>query len=120
MTRELTSPTPCPETGPFGRPSTPRLLAQTVLSSLGNGFGFLPIVALAAVAAPARGEAAVFALVITAQSAGTLVAAAIAASMAVAMDVGAPAPLATKLGWLDPSESLARNVCHDVLYMYKP
>lgn len=77
-------------TGSVQHPTTVRLLLQTVLTSLGTGFGFLPIVALASVAAPARAEAATYALIITAQSAGTLVAAAIAAAMSVNMGVGQP------------------------------
>jgi hypothetical protein len=72
-------------------------LSQTVLTSLGTGFGFLPVIALASLAAPRGAEAAAFALVISAQTAGTLVAAAGAAGLSVAMGVGAAGHTAKNL-----------------------
>jgi hypothetical protein len=48
-------------------------LGQNAVSALLVGLGFLPILGLAALAAPEGAEGAVFGLVITAQSLGTLV-----------------------------------------------
>ena len=70
-------------------PSTALYLAQNVVSALLVGLGFLPILGLAALAAPEGAEGTVFGLVITAQSLGTLVAAALAGTLSAALDVGA-------------------------------
>jgi len=87
------------------RPATWALLSQTILTSLGTGFGFLPVLALASLAAPPGAEAAAFALIISAQTAGTLVAAAGAAGLSVAMGVGeAGSPVST------PSTPVAHGV----------
>ena len=71
-----------------GPPSKVLYMAQIGVSSLFNGLAFLPIIALGALAAPRGREASVFGLVMTAQSAGTLLGAMLAGRLCAAMDVG--------------------------------
>jgi hypothetical protein len=73
-----------------GAALTATFYAQSALSSLLEGLGFVPVVVLAALAAPAGAEATVFGFVFTAQTAGSLAAAAAAAMLTARMRVGMP------------------------------
>ena len=65
-------------------------VATSTTSAFLRGVAFVPVVSLGALAAPAGAEATVFGLVLTAQTAGTLVAAAIAAVLNARLRIGTP------------------------------
>lgn len=65
-------------------------VAASCAAALLDGIAFVPIVALAALAAPAGAEATVFELVLTAQTAGSLLAAYAAAALTTRLHIGMP------------------------------
>lgn len=83
------------------------LVADSCAAALLGGIAFVPVVALAALAAPAGAEATVFGFVLTAQTAGSLAAASVAAMLTARLEIGMPAAAALGATAVGGSEDAA-------------